>query len=406
MTFSALRGVGARKPELPVVDGILFGEPLLDPVAAYELSAALRNHQQPYVGVTTDGTVHNGLYRLADTGVSAKAAVDAARAFLALLPDNERMVARLAIDSDDWRLWTNAFPMWNPKGLRLERISKEKRDLALEIVKASLSEEGYESVRNAMKLNGALGELIGAYQDTLTEFAYHFTIFGEPGDAEPWGWQLMGHHVDLNCVFVGTQLVLAPVFLGAEPNFALSGQYAGTRVLDLETERGLNLRRALTSSQEDAFLLGDSLLSKDLPEELGGPFNGRHLAGAGQDNLVLPYEGIRGDELSSDQQKLLLELVDVYLSRMPSGHARLKRRQIEDHFDETRFVWRGKHDDTSAFYYRIHSPVLLVEYDNHPGIFLDNEEPERFHIHTIVREPNGNDYGKDLLAQHYALHHS
>ncbi|MEU2288016.1 DUF3500 domain-containing protein [Streptomyces sp. NPDC013178] len=406
MTFSALRGFRARQPELPLVDGILFGEPLLPSVAAYELSAAQRNHQQPYVGVTTDGSVQTGLYHLGDTGISSKGAVDAARDFLAMLPENERMVAGLAMESDDWRLWTNAFAMWTPKGLRLDRLSKEKRNLVLKIIKASLSDEGYESVRSAMRLNAALGELVGAYRDSLTEFAYHFTIFGSPSDTEPWGWQLMGHHVDVNCVFVGTQLVLAPVFLGAEPNFALSGPFAGTRILDLETERGLELRRALTSSQEEACLLGDSLLSKDLPEELGGPFNGRHLSGAGQDNLILPYEGIRGDDLTVEQQRLLLDLIDVYLSRMPAGHAHVKRRQIEDHLDETRFAWRGKHDDTSAFYYRIHSPVLLVEYDNHPGIFLDNEDPERFHIHTIVREPNGNDYGKSLLAQHYALHHS
>lgn len=406
MTLSALRGVGPRQPRLPVVDGILFGEPLLDPVAAYELSAAVRNYRQPYVGVTTDGTVHSGLYRLADTGISATDAVDAARAFLALLPENERTVAQLAIDADDWRLWTNAFAMWNPKGLRLERISDEKRNLALDVIRASLSDEGYESVRNAMRLNGALGELIGAYRDTLTEFAYHFTVFGDPDRDGPWGWQLMGHHVDLNCVFIGSQQVLAPVFIGAEPNFALTGRYAGTRVLDLETERGLELRRALTGSQEEAFLLGDSLLARDLPAELAGPFNGRHLAGAGKDNLVLPYQGIRCDQLSADQQKLLLDLVDVYVDRLPAGHARLKRRQIEDHLAETRFAWRGRHGDTSAFYYRIHSPVLLVEYDNHPGIFLDNEEPERFHVHTIVREPNGNDYGKNLLAQHYARHHS
>lgn len=38
--------------------------------------------------------------------------------------------------------------------------------------------------------------------------------------------------------------------------------------------------------------------------------------------------------------------------------------------------------------------MLLVEYDNDAGVFLSNPEPERFHVHTIVREPNGNDYGK------------
>ncbi len=405
MTVSALGGVRGRKPELPIVDGVLFAD-LLPPFAAHELSAALRNYKKPYLGITTDGSVQTGLYQVADTGIVAQEAVEAARSFLALLPENERIVAQLPIDTDDWRLWTNALPVWTPKGLRLERISENKRDLALDVIRASLSDAGYESVRNAMRLNGALGELVGGYRDSLTEFSYHFTIFGDPHGADPWGWQLMGHHVDLNCVFVGTQLVLAPVFLGAEPNFALAGAYAGTRAFDLETSRGLDLRRALSSSQDGPVMMGDSLLTADLPDELGGPFNGRHLAGAGADNLILPYQGIRGDELTTGQRELLFELIDVYIGRLPSGHAKLKRRQIEDHLGETRFAWRGRHDETSAFYYRIHSPILLVEYDNHPGIFLDNEEPERFHVHTIVREPNGNDYGKSLLTQHYALHHS
>lgn len=96
---------------------------------------------------------------------------------------------------------------------------------------------------------------------------------------------------------------------------------------------------------------------------------------------------------------------ETYVRRMPAEAARHKLDQVRRHLDDTWFTWRGRHDDTGAFYYRVHSPVLLVEYDNHPGIFLDNDEPERFHVHTIVREPNGNDYGYDLLAQHYARFH-
>jgi hypothetical protein len=34
-------------------------------------------------------------------------------------------------------------------------------------------------------------------------------------------------------------------------------------------------------------------------------------------------------------------------------------------------------------------------------VFLTNPEPAKFHVHTIVRTPNGNDYGFDLLRQHY-----
>ncbi|WP_432828001.1 DUF3500 domain-containing protein [Dactylosporangium sp. CA-092794] len=400
-----LAGYGPREAELPVVDGILHAD-LLPEVARWELSAALRHYRDPFVGVTTDGVVAEGLYRLAGTGASAKPAVDAARGFLAALEQHQRLVAQLPMDSPDWRLWTNAFPVWTPKGIRLDRVTAVQRDAALALVEASLSPDGFRAVRDAMRLNGALGELVERYRDSLTEFTYYLTVFGDPQPSEPWGWQLMGHHVDVHCVFVGSQLVLAPVFLGAEPTFGIRGPHAGVRVLDLETTRGLALRRALGAGQESAFLLGDSLRSADLPAELGGPFNGRHLAGAGRDNLVLPYEGVRGDDLTLDQQRLLRDLVDVYVGRLPAEHAERKRRQVHDHLDETYFAWRGKAGDTDAFYYRVHSPVLLVEYDNHPGIFLNNEEPERFHVHTIVREPNGNDYGKSLLAQHYARYHS
>ena len=47
------------------------------------------------------------------------------------------------------------------------------------------------------------------------------------------------------------------------------------------------------------------------------------------------------------------------------------------------------------------SPVTFIEFDHHAGVFLTNPEPAKFHVHTIVRTPNGNDYGFDLLRQHY-----
>ena len=38
------------------------------------------------------------------------------------------------------------------------------------------------------------------------------------------------------------------------------------------------------------------------------------------------------------------------------------------------------------------------------GHRYDNDKPSRDHIHTVVRTPNGNDYGRDLLRQHYTQH--
>jgi len=51
--------------------------------------------------------------------------------------------------------------------------------------------------------------------------------------------------------------------------------------------------------------------------------------------------------------------------------------------------------------------VVLIEFDhqrpaNLRHLAADPTLPNREHIHAVVRTPNGNDYGKDLLRQHYA----
>ena len=71
------------------------------------------------------------------------------------------------------------------------------------------------------------------------------------------------------------------------------------------------------------------------------------------------------------------------------------------HLDDTWFSWYGGYDDHTPFYYRVHSPVILIEFDHHPGVAFDNEEPTRNHVHTVVRTPNGGDDGADLLRQHH-----
>jgi hypothetical protein len=48
------------------------------------------------------------------------------------------------------------------------------------------------------------------------------------------------------------------------------------------------------------------------------------------------------------------------------------------------------------------SPVVLIEFDHHPGIVFDNTVPSPNHVHTIMRTPHGGDYGLDLLRQHHA----
>jgi len=172
------------------------------------------------------------------------------------------------------------------------------------------------------------------------------------------------------------------------------------QLLQEEQQGGLELASSLSAAQRARAVLYPSMRSKDLPSALAG-LDGRHLAASGQDNRVLPYEGISAGALSAGQRERLLQLVDLYVGRMPDAHRRLKMQQIQSKLDETHFAWIGD-PDKLPFYYRIHSPVILIEFDHHSGVFLANNEPEPFHIHTIVRTPNGNDYGEDWLRQHYA----
>ena len=41
----------------------------------------------------------------------------------------------------------------------------------------------------------------------------------------------------------------------------------------------------------------------------------------------------------------------------------------------------------------------MLEFDHHSGVFLANSEPAKFHVHTIVRLPNGGDYGNALWGE-------
>jgi hypothetical protein len=129
------------------------------------------------------------------------------------------------------------------------------------------------------------------------------------------------------------------------------------------------------------------------------------LAAAYRDNLVLDYAGIRVTDLNAQQKKLLLAVISEYISNMDNGHARIRMSEVRKHLDQTYFGWLGSAAPDGIFYYRIQSPVILIEFDHQRPIALAKSNvPSRNHIHTVVRTPNGNDYGKDLLRQHHEQH--
>jgi hypothetical protein len=372
------------------------------PMAAYQpppqlseflqrmLARAKQSLGEEFAGITAEGIVQPGLFPVRKTGISVRPVLQAACDFLALLDCRQQRQASFAIDSHAWRSWSNVHPFLTRHGLGLHELAPAQREAALALVSSTLSASGFETARNVMKLNEHACELTGLTEE-YSEWYYWLSIFGTPSATEPWGWQFDGHHLIVNCFVLGDQLVLTPQFMGSEPVLAQSGKYAGTHVFRAEESVGLAMMRALSPEQQARAIIGTRL-----PGEV--------LAAAYNDNARIPYEGIRYDDLSSAQQSLLRDLIGVYLNRMRPDHARIRLDEAFDHLRGTHFSWIGAHDDHGPFYYRIYSPVVLIEFDHQSGIVYANDEPTRDHVHTVVRTPNGNDYGKDLLRQHYARH--
>jgi len=361
-------------------------------------------YRDGFVGVTTDATALGGLYSLQPNGAPVEAMVAAATRLLAIVAPELSAAMRFAVDAREWRRWNNTEMYIYHYGLRLEELSVEVREAILSVVRESLSAKGYEKARDVMRLNHFLGELVGNTK-VLGEWSYNFSLFGEPSLKDPWGWQVTGHHLALNCLVIEQQMVLSPVFMGAEPNYADAGPFAGTRLFQDEEHAGLELVRSLTPALREQAILYHSTLGGDLPPERRHRADQLHLGGAFQDNRVIPYEGAPVAAFSAQQRKRLLALIDAYVATLPPGPLAARMDEVERHLGATRFCWIGGTDDDSTFYYRVQSPVIMIEFDQHSGVFLTNERPAKFHIHTIVRTPNGNDYGADLLRQHYEQAH-
>ncbi|RYP78773.1 hypothetical protein DL770_006832 [Monosporascus sp. CRB-9-2] len=371
--------------------------------------------QEPFKGITNDGNVRPGLFKIRDEGVPIESIVAAADAVVAQLSAEQRRRTLLHIDSPEWRTWSNPEFLLSAKGLRLEELSPGLRDAVLGVLRAALSPEGYEKALAAMRINHFLGELVGG-QKVMNQHSYNFVLFGaEPSTTRPWGFSFYGHPlVAINAVVADsrtpvdlclsvflyrTQIVVSPWFTGAEPNVIDDGPWRGTRILDEEERLGLRLMQSLTPEQQERAQTYKQMKDPAMPRGRWNHDDQRHLCGAYRDNRVVPYEGVVVSGLGPEQQELVAKILEQYLLYLPRRARELRLRDCAERFHETYFSWIGGFGDADPFYYRVQSPVVVAEFDHHSGVFLSNSEPAKFHIHTLLRTPNGGDYGYALRGQ-------
>ena len=345
----------------------------------------------PFKGITTEGTIRTALFPIRSTGVSTRPVREAAVAFLATLTPELRARTAFAVDDVEWRRWNNIHRAVRA-GVAFKDMNDAQHAAALKLLEAGLSAKGLEKTRNIMRLNEHIAELTNNFTE-YGEGLYHITVMGEPSDEQPWGWQLEGHHLIVNYFVLRDQVVMTPTFMGSEPIDAQSGKYKGTVVMQDEQDKGLRFMRALSPEQQQKATLQREKTQNDAQAQ------------AFRDNLVLGFAGLSAMDLTDAQRKLLLGVIEEYVGNMSANHAKVRMEEVRGHLKETFFAWTGGTADDSVFYYRIHSPVLLIEFDHQVPVALPGPRvPGRRHVHTVVRTPNGNDYGKDLLRQHYEAH--
>ena len=362
---------------------------------AKQMSAAAETKglAEPFKGVTADGTVVGGLFAVKSTGVSTEPVRVAAQTFLDALTPDQRKKTAFPVDDPEWRKWMNQH-FYVRQGVGFDEMSEAQREAAFGLLRASLSARGLKLTRDIMRLNHTLGELTDNFVE-YGEWLYWITVMGTPSPTEPWGWQLDGHHAIVNYVVLGDQVVMTPTFVGSEPVVAEAGKFKGTAILQEEQRDGLAFLRALDDTQRAKAVLATE---KPANNNLGEAF---------KDNVVVPYAGVAAKDMTPAQRDQLLALVERFVGNLRDAHARVTMSEIRAHLDATYFAWIGGQSDDAVYYYRIHSPVVLIEFDHQLPAGLRRvmpAKPMRQHVHVVIRTPNGNDYGKDLLRQHYEQH--
>jgi len=308
----------------------------------------------------------------------------AAISFLESLDRAQREKTVLPFDDGSKSRW-HYLPAatWSRPGISLKELNDEQEALLFKLLKASLSESGYWKTKQIIDLEDILAEM-GGDPDYRDPEKYHAVIYGNPEDQDIWAWSFEGHHISLNFTITQTGISMAPRFLGANPATIPHGDRKGHRTLESEEELGFRLIRGMTSDQLDK-----AIFSTSAPRDIVTTNQGK----------VDPLDpaGIRMDELDKEQQKILWDLIHVYLSVMPADLAKERRKGVEaEKPGEIRFAWAGATEPGHPHYYRIQGSSFLVEFDN--------TQNNANHIHTVWRDFEG-DFGRDLIREHYQHSH-
>ncbi len=306
--------------------------------------------------------------------------------FLKSLTDEQREITQLQFtdpSKTNWHYLPGA--MWPRSGIQLNELSQEQSELFYEFLKTYLSISGYVKTQKIMDLESVLAEIEG--RSTFRDPGkYYVAFYGNPENDSLWAWSFEGHHISLNFSILNNNISIAPRFMGANPATIKEGSRKGERTLAREEDLGYELINNFSELQKINAIIQDF------------PFAGIVTSNSSETDPLKPV-GIKMEELNQNQRIILTEIINEYVSAMPSevANKRMEHLNAED-FDEIRFGWAGSIERGKPHYYRVQGKSFLIEFDN--------TQNNANHIHSVWRDFDG-DFGRDLLEEHYqnSSHH-
>jgi hypothetical protein len=306
---------------------------------------------------------------------AARRLVSVATEFLDSLDDSQRQQAALPFDDEARRTW--AYTPGPRDGVPMYALSRAETKAAFKLLAALLAPPAFAQAVAVTGLEEVLDEVEGRTSGRRHIGDYWVAVFGEPG-VEPWGLRFEGHHVSVNATVGAGEVVLTPLFLGANPASVGDDGHVVLAPLQVEERLGFELVNGLTVEQRSS-----AVLSENAPADI--VTRNRPRLEAPLDPAGMPLSALDGSAGTTAG-----ELVRIYLDRFPDGVKRPQR-------DELWFAWAGALEPGIGHYYRLTGQRFLVE--------LDNTQNGANHVHTVVRSPQA-DFGDDVLAAHYRSEHS
>ena len=303
----------------------------------------------------------------------------ATKKFLKKLDKKQRAIAQMPYNTPqrvDWHF----IPKDERKGLQIKYMNQKQRAAAHALLKTALSQIGYDATKKIMHLEALIHALEGGKGSNIRDVErYYFTIFGKPGADNRWGLSFEGHHVSLNFVIQGNEVISStPQFFAANPGVVKNdnslGIEIGTRVLAGEELIAFQLVRSLDSDQQAL-----AIIAEKAPREI-------RAAGEAQPPNE-PPAGLPVAQMNQEQHNILRELLSAYLDKMPSDIATERTTAIKKAgFDQIHFAWAGSKDEGIGHYYRVQGPTFLIEFVNTQPDSAGNPVN---HIHCVWRDMSG-----------------